>query len=93
MFGSMFLMTQYWQFVHGYSPLEAGVRLVPFAMTMMIIAPLSARLVEQFGTKTIVLTGLGLVIAGLSLLSTHPAAHAVPVAHLVLHASWAPAWG
>ena len=70
LFGSLFLITQYWQLVHGYSALEAGVRLVPFAMTMMIIAPLSARLVEKFGTKTIVLTGLSLVIAGLSLLST-----------------------
>ena len=36
MFGSLFLMTQYWQFVHGYSPLEAGVRLIPYAATMMV---------------------------------------------------------
>ncbi|MBK9970466.1 MAG: MFS transporter [Acidimicrobiaceae bacterium] len=43
LFGSLFLMTQYWQLVHGYSPLQAGVRLVPYAMTMMITAPLSAR--------------------------------------------------
>ena len=69
LFGSLFLITQYWQLVHGYSALEAGVRLVPFAMTMMIVAPLSARLVEKFGTKTIVLTGLSFVIVGLSLLS------------------------
>ena len=32
MFGSMFLMTQYWQLVHGYTPLEAGVRLLPYAI-------------------------------------------------------------
>jgi len=69
LFGSLFLITQYWQLVHGYSALEAGVRLVPFAMTMMIIAPLSARMVEKFGTKAIVLTGISLVIVGLSLLS------------------------
>ena len=58
MFGSMFLMTQYWQFVHGYTPLEAGVRLVPFAITMMIVAPMSARVVERLGTKRVVTGGL-----------------------------------
>ena len=47
MFGSMFLMTQYWQFVHGYSPLGAGVRMIPYALAMMVVAPLSARLVER----------------------------------------------
>ena len=31
MFGSMFLMTQYWQFVKGYEPLAVGVRLIPYA--------------------------------------------------------------
>ena len=45
MFGSMFLMTQYWQFVHGYSALSAGARMVPFAITMMVFAPTSARIV------------------------------------------------
>lgn len=70
LFGSLFLMTQYWQLVHGYSPLEAGVRLLPHAATMMIVAPLSARLVERAGTKRVVLIGLGLVVTGLLLLST-----------------------
>ncbi len=68
--GSLFLMTQYWQLVHGYTPLEAGVHLLPYAMTMMVVAPMSARLVERFGTKRIVLTGLTLVTTGLLLLST-----------------------
>jgi EmrB/QacA subfamily drug resistance transporter len=70
LFGSMFLITQYWQLVDGYSPFEAGVRLVPWALTMMIVAPLSARLVEKVGTKRIVLVGLGLIIVGLALAST-----------------------
>jgi MFS transporter, DHA2 family, multidrug resistance protein len=66
MFGSMFLMTQYWQFVQGYSPFEAGYRLVPYALVMMVTAPLSARFVERFGTKAVVTTGL--LIVGLALL-------------------------
>lgn len=70
LFGSLLLMTQYWQLVHGYSPLEAGVRLLPYAATMMIVAPLSARFVERHGTKRIVIVGLSLVATGLFLLST-----------------------
>jgi predicted MFS family arabinose efflux permease len=70
LFGSLLLMTQYWQLVHGYSPLEAGIRLLPYAATMMIVAPLSARFVERQGTKRIVLAGLSLVATGLLLLST-----------------------
>ena len=64
MFGSLLLMTQYWQLVHGYSPLQAGVRLLPYAATMMIVAPLSARFVERQGTKRIVTLGLVLVATG-----------------------------
>jgi EmrB/QacA subfamily drug resistance transporter len=69
MFGSMFLMTQYWQFVHGYSPLAAGVRLVPYAMVMMITAPLSARVVERLGTKRVMTLGLSIMAFALLMLS------------------------
>ena len=69
LFGSMFLMTQYWQLVHGYSPLGAGVRLIPYALAMMIIAPLSARLVERFGTKRVITAGLLVIAAALYALS------------------------
>ncbi|MCU1502319.1 MAG: drug resistance transporter [Ilumatobacteraceae bacterium] len=69
MFGAMFLMTQYWQFVHGYSPLAAGVKLIPFAVVMMVVAPLSARFVEILGTKMIVTLGLSIVATSLLLLS------------------------
>jgi EmrB/QacA subfamily drug resistance transporter len=69
LFGSLFLMTQYWQFVDGYSPLQAGVRLVPYALTMMLTAPLSARLVERLGTKRVVTTGLLTIASSLALLS------------------------
>jgi EmrB/QacA subfamily drug resistance transporter len=61
LFGSIFLLTQYFQFVLGYTPLQAGVRLLPLALTMMVVAPLSARIVERVGTKIVVATGLLLV--------------------------------
>jgi hypothetical protein len=74
----MFLLTQYLQFVLGYTPLEAGVRLLPMAAVMMVVAPASARLVERVGTKVVVGTGLliasgGLLVAGfLTPGSTYP---------------------
>lgn len=68
MFGSFFLMTQYMQFVLGYTPLEAGIRMTPMAAVMMVFAPMSARFVERFGTKGVVATGMA--VAGLGLVLT-----------------------
>ncbi len=65
MFGALFLLTQYFQYVLGYTPLETGIRMLPFAAAMMITSPLSARIVERIGTKFTVALGLGLVTAGL----------------------------
>jgi EmrB/QacA subfamily drug resistance transporter len=65
MFGSLFLLTQYFQFVLAYSPLQTGVRMLPFAAAMMVTAPLSARIAERVGTKITVAAGLGLVTVGL----------------------------
>ena len=39
------------QFVLGYSPLAAGIRLLPFAGVILVMSPLSAKLVERLGTK------------------------------------------
>ncbi len=41
LFGSLFVLTQYLQLVHGYSPLSAGVRALPFALAMGVMSPLS----------------------------------------------------
>jgi EmrB/QacA subfamily drug resistance transporter len=66
MFGSLFLLTQYFQFVLGYSPLETGLRFLPFALSMMILAPMSSRIVDRFGTKLVVGCGLTMVTFGLA---------------------------
>ena len=73
MFGSIFLLTQYFQFVMGYSALEAGVHLLPMAITMLVVAPSSARIVERFGTKAVVGTGLGLAGFALATFTGLPA--------------------
>ena len=70
MFGSIFLLTQYLQFTLGYTPLEAGIRMLPYAITMMVVAPTSARVVERVGSKTTVATGLFLVTLALLLMTT-----------------------
>jgi EmrB/QacA subfamily drug resistance transporter len=67
MFGSIFVLTQYLQFVLGYSPLETGVRLLAFAIPMMIFAPLSARFVHHVGAKVVVTVGMALMASGLLL--------------------------
>lgn len=70
LFGTFFVLTQYLQFVRGYSPLDAGIRLLPMAVGMMIGAPTSARVVERIGTKLVVFIGLSFVTTGLVLTST-----------------------
>lgn len=69
LFGSSFLITQQLQFVMGYSPLKAGFAMMPIALPMLVLGPVSARLVERFGTKIIVASGLLMVSVGLFWLS------------------------
>ncbi len=68
LFGTVFLLTQHLQFVLGYSPLQAGFRVTPIA-TLILAAPISARLVEKVGTKAVVAGGLVIVAASLTLLA------------------------
>ncbi len=67
--GTLFLLTQYLQFSLGYSPLETGVRVMPVAALILVVAPLSTVLVRMVGTKIVVFVGLGLIAAGMVLLS------------------------
>jgi hypothetical protein len=63
LFGALFVLTQYLQFSLGYSALQAGVRVLPAAGAIAIVAPFSTVLVRAIGTKLTVAAGL-LVIAG-----------------------------
>jgi EmrB/QacA subfamily drug resistance transporter len=69
LFGSVFLLTQHLQFVLGYTPLQAGVRVLPVA-TLVVAAPLAARLTERVGAKLVVAAGLLIVAGALWPLST-----------------------
>ncbi len=69
MFGSLYFLTQYLQYVLGYSAMTAGAALIPLAVMMMITAPNSAKLAARFGTKLVVAAGLTIVAGALALLS------------------------
>jgi EmrB/QacA subfamily drug resistance transporter len=69
MFGVMFLITQYFQLVLGYSPLSAALRLMPIAMIMLVVAPLTPRLSAIFGAHRIVACGMLGIATGLLLFS------------------------
>ncbi len=58
LFGFTFLVTQYFQFVRGYSTLSAGLHTLPFAIGAGVTAPFAARAALKFGTKRVVSLGL-----------------------------------
>jgi EmrB/QacA subfamily drug resistance transporter len=67
LYGSVFLLIQYFQFVLGYSPLEAGLLAMPVALGMMVMSPNAPRLVLRWGTKKVVVAGLLIVATGMML--------------------------
>jgi MFS transporter, DHA2 family, integral membrane protein len=69
MFGLFFLLTQFLQAVRGYTPLEAGVRILPMMAAMIPAASLSPRWVARFGGRAVLSTGLALMTAGLLVVS------------------------
>jgi len=58
LYGFVFMVTQYFQFVRGYSTFGAGLRTVPFAVAAGVASPLAPKLAQRFGTKLIVAWGL-----------------------------------
>ena len=65
MYGWMFLTTQYFQEILGYSPLGAAVRLFPPGLMILAIAPNTPRLVGRFGAHRVVATGMLLIAAAM----------------------------
>lgn len=65
LFGFIFLVTQYFQLVRGYSALSAGVRTLPFALVVMVTTPLSGLLAGRIPAKWLVSAGLALMASGL----------------------------
>jgi len=68
--GFTFLMSQYFQFVQGYSPLGTGVRLLPVATSIAIAAVVGTKLAVRVGNKAVVATGLAMFGTGVLWIST-----------------------
>ncbi|MEO3754785.1 DHA2 family efflux MFS transporter permease subunit [Streptomyces sp. B6B3] len=69
MFGSIFLLTQFLQLIQGYSPSEAGLRMLPWTAMPMLVAPLAGALTDRIGGRPIVATGLLLMAVALGWLA------------------------
>jgi EmrB/QacA subfamily drug resistance transporter len=70
LFGFIFVITQYFQFIKDYTAFETGVRLLPVAVSIALASILGPRLVERVGTTAVVASGLTVFAAGLAWAST-----------------------
>src|SRR6266516_2465921 len=66
MFGSIFLLSQFFQTVQGYSPLGSGLRILPWTLAPMFIAPIAGALSDRIPGKVIIGVGLSLQAAALA---------------------------
>src|SRR5437588_5047319 len=66
MFGSIFLLAQFFQTVQGYSPLQAGLRVLPWTAMPIFVAPLAGALSDKIGGRPLMATGLALQATGLA---------------------------
>jgi MFS family permease len=65
-FAAGFLVTQEFQLARGYSPVSAGVRLLPFLATPMLISPIAGAVSDRIGRRPVMATGLFMLTAGLA---------------------------
>ena len=66
MFGSIFLLTQFFQTAQGYSPLAAGLRILPWTAMPMFVAPIAGALSDRIGGRPLMALGLALQAIGLA---------------------------
>ena len=65
-FGLVFLLAQYLQIGMGYTPLEAGIRTLPWTAAPMVFAPIAGALAPRIGVRPLLAAGLALQAAGLA---------------------------
>ena len=65
MFGSIFLLIQFFQTVQGLSPLQSGLRILPWTAMPIFVAPIAGALSDRIGGQRIMATGLALQAVGL----------------------------
>ena len=65
MFGSIFLLAQFFQTVQGYSPLQSGLRILPWTAMPIFVAPIAGALSDRIGGHRLMGAGLALQAIGL----------------------------
>ncbi|MET8873906.1 DHA2 family efflux MFS transporter permease subunit [Nocardia sp. NPDC004604] len=65
LFGEVFFYAQFLQTVLHYGPLGAGLRLLPWTLTLFFCAPLAGALADRIGERPLMVTGLGLMAGGM----------------------------
>ena len=70
MFGSIFLLVQFFQTAQGYSPLKAGLLLLPWTAMELVVAPIAGALSDRIGGRPLLAAGLALQAVGLGWMAT-----------------------
>jgi EmrB/QacA subfamily drug resistance transporter len=68
-FGSIFLLAQFFQVAQGYSPLEAGIRTLPWTAMPIFVAPVAGVLSDRIGSRPLMAAGLALQSIALAYLA------------------------
>jgi EmrB/QacA subfamily drug resistance transporter len=69
MFAMFFSLSQYFQFVRSYSPLKTGFAILPFALTMVVVAPRGPKVQQRITVRGTIAVGMALVGVGAALLA------------------------
>lgn len=65
-FGSIFLLAQFFQVVQGRSPLESGLMTLPWTLAPIVFSPLAGIVVDRIGARALIVTGQGLLAVALA---------------------------
>ena len=87
MFGSVFLLAQFFQNVQGYSPFQAGLRTLPWTLMPVIVAPIAGVVSTRTGTRPLLVLGMALqavALGWMSLVLTPAVDYAILVPPFVL---------
>lgn len=82
MFGSIFFLAQFFQTVQGYSPLQSGLRILPWTAMPIFVAPIAGALSDRIGGQRLMAAGLALQASGLIWIAA-VSTPTLPYTHLV----------
>jgi EmrB/QacA subfamily drug resistance transporter len=82
MFGSIFFLAQFFQTVQGYSPLQSGLRILPWTAMPIFVAPLAGAFSDRIGGQRLMAVGLAMQAAGLAWIAS-VSTPTMPYSHII----------